>query len=227
MAQTDNNNPAVGVPFNQGGFFPEDGNGSGIRVMFVGNSMTRHSRWLGQWGMAASARERDYVHLLEEKIRAIQPDAAFGMCQVPVWEWNYLNGGSVLERFAAARDFRADIIVMRCVENCPREDFNSAVFRDSYQELIDYLNPTGNAKIVLTTSFWPHDADADIAAVAAARHYPLVELGDLGVREDMMALGMSENKSVARHPGDLGMATIAGRIWEAIRPWVSGETAEK
>lgn len=39
------------------------------RVLFFGNSITRHGPkesigWSGDWGMAASCREKDYVHLV-------------------------------------------------------------------------------------------------------------------------------------------------------------------
>jgi hypothetical protein len=39
------------------------------RVLFLGNSITRHGPapkigWTGDWGMAASARDKDYAHLV-------------------------------------------------------------------------------------------------------------------------------------------------------------------
>ena len=39
------------------------------RVLFFGNSITRHEPnesigWSGDWGMAASCKEKDYVHLV-------------------------------------------------------------------------------------------------------------------------------------------------------------------
>ena len=50
----------------------------GPRVLFVGNSITLHGPrpqigWTNNWGMAATARDRDYVHLLQKKIVEVQP----------------------------------------------------------------------------------------------------------------------------------------------------------
>ena len=47
---------------------------SGIRVMFAGNSITRHGikldiGWDRECGMAASCLEKDYVHQVLAKIR--------------------------------------------------------------------------------------------------------------------------------------------------------------
>ena len=44
----------------------------GLRVMFLGNSITNHGikeeiGWLAHHGMAASAKEKDYVHILMRK----------------------------------------------------------------------------------------------------------------------------------------------------------------
>lgn len=43
-----------------------------MNLLFIGNSITKHGKcsyWPGEWGMAASSPENDYVHLLVNKLR--------------------------------------------------------------------------------------------------------------------------------------------------------------
>jgi hypothetical protein len=200
----------------------EQKEGNGLRVMFVGNSITRHGvlpdiGWHWDWGMAASAKEKDYVHLLIKKINETNPDAAYCICQVSEWEQGYKNGSEFLELYKEERDFQADLIIFRMIENCPWKDFDSDVFYKEYQNLIDYLNPTGKAKIILTTAFWKHTGDDTIRKVAKERNYPLVELSHLGEEDKMKAIGLFEHAGVAWHPGDEGMRNLAERLlaaWE-------------
>lgn len=198
---------------------------AGPRVLFAGNSITLHGikpeiGWHWLWGMAASAKENDYVHRLMEKINALRPDAAYCIGQVSAWEVNYKNGESSYDRFKEASHFGADIIVMRFVENCPRDDFDQRLFEDELKKVLDFLNATGKAKIILTTGFWKHIADAGIRAVARERGYPLVELGDLGEMDEMKAVGLFEHTGVAQHPGDKGMEAIAQCIFDVLKTYL-------
>ena len=102
------------------------------------------------------------------------------------------------------------------MENCPASGFDAAVFHDAYCRLLNFLDKSGDAKFLLTTSFWKHPADDTIRNLATEFDCPLVELGDLGERDDMMAIGLFAHDGVARHPGDKGMQTIADRIIEKL-----------
>ena len=199
--------------------------GKGKRVMFVGNSMTLHGKkedigWYGDWGMAASSKEKDYVHLLTSEISEKSPDSAFCICQVSKWEQRYKNGSSIKEQFEKARAFYADILVMRFVENCPKKDFDKEIFKREAVDLLNYLNPSNAAKIILTTGFWHHPADIGIAELAEELNLPLVKLGDLGERDEMKAIGLFEHSGVANHPGDLGMKSIADRIFGVLKEYL-------
>ena len=191
----------------------------GLRVLFLGNSITRHGikeeiGWLSNYGMAASAKEKDYVHILMKKVEEKVPNAAYCICQAARWENNYKNGAPTYEFFQSAREFSADIIVMRIIENCPTKEFEGEIFKNELWNFLSFLNPSGKAKIVLTTGFWKHPGDRFIRELAEEKGLPLAELGDLGSDPAMKAIGLFEHSGGANHPGDLGMETIANRIFE-------------
>lgn len=199
--------------------FPDN---NGLRVMFVGNSITLHGilheiGWHNEWGMAASAKDKDYVHLLQANIKKIDPEATFCICQVAEWERKYKEGSTVLSLYEAARDFGADLIILRFIENVPKDGYESEVFLHELNNLVNYLNGTGKAKLIITTGFWKHPGDNDIRTFAKERGIPCVELGDLGERNEMKAVGLFAHNGVANHPGDLGMQNIADRIFKELK----------
>ena len=189
----------------------------GLRVLFVGNSITLHEvnegiGWYNAWGMAASAEEKDYVHLCFRHIRQTHPDAVFCICQGGEWERSYKEGDSTLHHFDAARDFVADIIVVKLAGNCPWEGFDADLFKKNYASLVKHLDKSGQAKVIVMSEFFHHPSDAVLEDYAREKDYPFVMLGDLGEKPEMKALGLFEHEGVANHPGDLGMEHIARRL---------------
>ena len=198
--------------------------GKGCRVMMIGNSITLHCvkpdiGWHGEWGMAASAPEKDYFHRVMQHVQTVDADAAFCLCQVAGWELKYKTGGEDREMFRAAREFGADVLVMRFVENCAVEDLQPDAFYHELGRFLDFLDSTGQAHRVLTTGFWRHPLDDTIRRYAADHGFALVELGDLGEDDGMKAIGLFQHSGVANHPNDHGMEHIAARIWDAMRVW--------
>lgn len=220
MAQIDKNTVSAKGQLGNDPFirihYPEH---TGLRVMFIGNSITLHGvlksiGWENEWGMAASSIDKDYVHLLEQKILKKHPDASFCICQVAEWERNYFKGEQILENYAKAREFDADVLLFRMVENVPNgEDFDCQLFEEQCRKLIKYLGGD-RAKLLLSTSFWHHKADEGLRTVANDDGYPLIELGDLGENDENKAIGKFWHDGVANHPGDLGMKRIADRIFD-------------
>jgi hypothetical protein len=54
------------------------------RILFLGNSLTLHGpkpeiKWTGNWGMAASAQDKDYVHLLTAAINGQRTSGPLGV----------------------------------------------------------------------------------------------------------------------------------------------------
>jgi alpha-galactosidase len=193
--------------------------GNGQRVLFLGNSITRHGKapqigWNFDHGMAASSIDKDYVHLTMSAIREKDPDAAICICQAADFERMYRIGDSVQHAYSAAKAFKPDVIVMRLAENVPTEKFDGELFGSMLSEFLRYLGGD-DVKVIFTTSFWKHPADESIRKLAAKQGAPLVELGDLGQIPEMKALGLFEHTGVANHPSDEGMKAISDRILDA------------
>lgn len=199
--------------------------GKGKRIMFIGNSITLHGEkpdigWNFEHGMAASSKEKDYVHVLMNKINAVSKDDAFCICQASNWETTYKDSEATFGLYENARKFGADIIIFRIMENCPADNFDNEVFKREAKKFLNYLDASGSAQIVLTTPFWHHPGEVSIEQLAEEMNLPLVRLGDLGEKDEMKALGLFEHEGVANHPGDLGMQNIADRIFEKVRQYI-------
>ena len=195
---------------------------SGKRLLFVGNSITWHAPadpvgWAGDWGMAATAPEKDYVHQVAAMVCGAAAAPAVCICQAAAWERAYKTGGESRPRYESAREFDADVIVMRLIENCVVEEFDAAEFKAALGDLLAYLNKSGKAKIILTTGFWSHVGNPAILEYAAEKALPCAVLDDLGQQPEMRADGLFEHAGVAAHPGDRGMRAIAERIFEELK----------
>ena len=84
--------------------------------------------------------------------------------------------------------------------------------------MLRFFDPESHARLVITTMFWRSpEKDAIIRRVAGETGAVLVEMGDLGDTDAMMAVGLFEHNGVAHHPGDKGMEVIAGRLLEAAK----------
>lgn len=192
------------------------------RILVVGNSITRHGPnkeigWDGDWGMAASSIEKDFVHRLYAKIHESGKDAYMYIRQCAFWERNYLKD-DIFDNYIAEKIFNADIIVFRLGENV--ENRNKPFFEENADKFIEYLKGE-NTKVIFTTCFWKNEiVDDAIRNVSNKHSYPCVELGDLGDDSEMRATGQFEHTGVAAHPSDKGMENIAERIYNQLKDYL-------
>ncbi len=215
--------PALGQNAkDQAAFDPE---GTGPRILFVGNSITLHGPrpeigWSNNWGMAASSADRDYVHLLQKRIVSACPDAQCCLVQVAgsIERSFFKPDWSCESSFRWAREFKPDIVVLFFGANVPKEYDAGTMdppparsFADALDAFRDWVDPEGKAKALFCQGFYVRPVlDAEKERVAAKRGDVFVKLDDFRDRAD--AHGRFN------HPGDLGMQLIADRIWEHLRP---------
>ena len=198
-------------------------NGGSIRVLFIGNSITWHAPaedigWSGNWGMAASCKENDYVHRTVAGLNKKFGKVDYCIAQLAPWERRYSEGETVLnEYYIPARDFAADIIIVRIGENINIEDNKKICCKPYYDEMIKYFAVNENAKIIVTDNFWNLEVlNKLIKEVSDENGYTFCHLSDLEQDESTMAKGLFEHKGVAVHPSDYGMECIANRILEKL-----------
>ena len=196
----------------------------GVRLLFVGNSITLHAPkpeigWTHNWGMAASSEENDYVHQTMSLVRTIDPLADFRIAQIASWERAYWEGERQLADVRAARDWHSDIVIIRLCENTPEAALDEHPYAAALTDMMNFFTNDGEAKLIVTDLFWPNPRkDVEIQKAIARTGAKFVRIGDLGVMDSMKAIGLFEHTGVAAHPGDLGMKTIALRLFDAIKP---------
>ena len=191
------------------------------KVLFFGNSITRHEPnaqigWHGDWGMAASSKDKDYVHLVVAELDKKYGKVDYCIAQGAMWEWEYRRTEEVLkEYYSALKSFNADIVVIRIGENITAKKHLEVSCEPYFAKAVDFI-AEGAEKVVITDMFWYSVYNDCFRNVCEQKGYTFCHLTDLEEDERTMALGLFEHKGVAGHPGDFGMKCIADRILEKI-----------
>lgn len=199
------------------------------RILFVGNSITLHGAkaelgWYGNWGMAASCREKDYVHQVMKRVHHIVPDAGYMIVQTAGWERGYWNAPETFDFLCRAAAYDADIIVVRLGENVQPKELEAHDLTEGFVRLFDFLDPKHDKKLIVTDEFWPNRSkDACIEEACRRRNVEITRIGHLGTQDEMMAVGLFEHRGVAIHPGDKGMQCIAEIIFEKMKDMLEKE----
>jgi hypothetical protein len=195
------------------------------RVLFLGNSITLHGPrpevgWMDNWGMAASAREKDYVHVLVAALARLsgrRPEVQID--NVADFERHYDTYD--LARLSKHIEFRADTIVVAIGENVPSLDSEEARkrFREHFGRLLTALKSDSRPAIFVRSCFWPDQTKDEIMRqCSAAAGAVFVDISGLG--KDASNFARSERNfahaGVAGHPGDQGMKAIADALLEAM-----------
>lgn len=190
-----------------------------LKLLFLGNSITRHGRaenigWYGDWGMAASSAENDYVHKLVGRLQCDGRKVSFCVTNLSEWEQSW-NDALFEQKFLQAKLFNADIVIIRLGENAGllnRVD----EFAPHYENLIDFF-AAENAQVVLTDLFWGYEPfDNYVKSLAQKRGFAFAQIHDLGRDAQMKATGQFTHEGVSLHPSDNGMREIADRIYRAL-----------
>ena len=195
------------------------------RIMFVGNSITWHAPkedigWSGDWGMAASCQDNDYVHIVISEVKKKYPDAAFCIVQASIWERTYDNC-DFETNFHIAKGFNPDIIICGISENILLENYRKNEFIESLRDLHMFLSGSRNPQIIQGSSFFNNEEKNEgIKEYTEKYGTEYVYLGDICANEENLAVGLFEHEGIQIHPGDKGMKHIAQRYIEVLKNYI-------
>jgi formylglycine-generating enzyme required for sulfatase activity/lysophospholipase L1-like esterase len=203
------------------------------RLLVLGNSVTQHGplqsvSWEHNWGMAASAADKDFAHLL----RGHLAKASGGAVELRVK--NIAGFERTLARYDIAAELKEElaygptVIVVAVGRNAkePGTPEEKNTYRTAFVQLLKALKEKSRAHMVVRSEFWAEPAkEAEVRQACEAAGVLYVDIG--GPAGDAAHLGSAERKyehaGVGGHPGDKGMQVIADRLWEGMRRGWTGQ----
>lgn len=189
-------------------------------VLILGNSITHHAPaedvgWLGDWGMAASAKEKDFVHLLTAKFKSEDPAVIvnhknIGDFETKYWEYDL----SALDNFNA---LKPDLVILRIAENVDINMMEQHEFQKHYTALINYFKASNpKVKVMCVAGFWKNQTTENAIKKCSTETNSLyVELSSLD-NISYVAWDSFTDFGVRTHPSDKGMSAIANIIWANV-----------
>jgi len=196
------------------------------KVLFLGNSITKHGPkadidWSGNWGMAASAKSKDYVHVFTKSLSDKQGRAPEILVKnIAEFERSH-QGYDFATKLKEAIDFQADLIVLAIGENVPalKTAEEKMKLQEAIMKLLTTLKGDRNPTILVRSCFWANAAK-DEALHGASDAVGGIYVDISALAKDKSLYGRAEREfkhaGVANHPGDKGMAAIAAELMKAL-----------
>jgi hypothetical protein len=172
--------------------------------------------------MAASAAEKDYVHLVTAGLAPAPAAPPKTMVRnIADFERNYENYdiGKELQEVLA---FEAPLVFVAIGENVeePTSEEAQTKFEAAVVRLLEQLKRRGKPKIFVRSSFWPSAVKDGLMRKASMQAgATFIDISALGSQEANAARSERkfEHAGVAAHPGDRGMQAIADALLAAVR----------
>lgn len=210
--------------------FPEDT----YNYLALGNSITQHepcSYWWGDWGMCASAPDKDYAHQTAAGLEVFYGPVTYKIVNFSAWELQTYDRAETLMTLDNYLDPDLNLVTIQLGENC----YDMSTLKDDYIEMIDYIkNKVPGVHVMLLGDVWnypPRDTlkyeactatEIPYADMSGMRDNPLYQAG-LGT----IVWGvdgqqhMIEHSGAAKHPSDAGMLYMADVILHSLNYWDS------
>ena len=194
------------------------------RMMVIGNSIMSHGPapdlgWFNFNGMAASAPEKDFVHILTRHLETLHTPVEVKLQSGGNFERQFGTSGYSLDEFnQPLQEFKPDLIIVRIGENIDEGEVSGARNLEAqFGLLLDRLKTSNQpVKVICTTSVWGRpQTDTIFRKVCSQKGVTLVDLSGM-VGQGQYFASQYENPGVAAHPNDAGMQRIADGIIEKL-----------
>ncbi|MGN6395064.1 MAG: hypothetical protein ACTHMI_05860 [Mucilaginibacter sp.] len=186
-------------------------------VVILGNSITftpsnPNGEWKGNWGMAASAADSDYVHRLTAHFTALNPTCRVSARNIAEFEIDYVNY-DFDANLKDLRDSAPDLLILRIGEDVDVPTYNANIFKARYTALIDYFISKNSKLLVLGAGpLWNAYLMEPIMHDNA-----YVSLAHINEDRTNTAYGLFNTPGLQVHPSDKGMRAISDSIWSGVK----------
>lgn len=190
-------------------------------VLILGNSIVQHPKkpdigWYGDWGMAASVKDSDFVHRFIQDIYHVDPAVKVRFKNIAEFEIHFDTYS--LSDLDSLKN--PDILIIKIAENVDDAKALKDNFMNYYDKLVKYIAPHKRSIKIIVDGFWSNKhVNHLIEKYALKKKYSFVSITDLSKDSTNTALGKFEHKGVASHPSDKGMRMIEQKIWNSVKPY--------
>ncbi|MEN8228722.1 MAG: SGNH/GDSL hydrolase family protein [Bacteroidota bacterium] len=216
-------------------------NGEKYKILIIGNSLSyqgidKEIGWNHISGMAASSIEKDYAHLLYNKVGSKLQNRKICLRISPFATFERNLASLEQKSIDSLINYQPDLIVFQLGENVKiKSQKDEILFKEKYIELINRFKKNGNPLTICTTPFFPSlPKNKIVEKVALSTNSYLVDLSHLPLLESYNYAKDEQNylgdKSVWEvggigiHPGDIGMENISNQIFITINAAISDKS---
>ncbi|RTL30479.1 MAG: SGNH/GDSL hydrolase family protein [Burkholderiales bacterium] len=191
-------------------------------LVVIGNSITRHGPaeeldWRGDWGMAASSADKDFVSQLLKQLQA-KPGGRWAVRKEGGFELEGNPAGYRVPNDLARVARGAELVVLEVGDNLDAKRIGLPTFVRGYADAARALRPA-NGKLICVGVWWSNpDKDTAIKNACAQAGGVFVDLADVSSVAGNSARSERSiaHEGVGSHPGDAGMRAIASKIHQAF-----------
>ena len=207
---------------------PVHGDRRQVKFLVIGNSITQHGiceYWWGLWGMAATQKSKDFVHVLANSLQK-NFDVTFDVFNFFQWEVMHYDRAETLAMLNNFCGKNYDFVVIQLGENVHQTE----TFENDFFALVKYVREkiSPNGKIFVVGNFWRNDlVDFIKFKICLITQSFFVNMQDVQnaafeIGTDVEVFGDDGQKhlvthnGVAKHPNDEAMRICAERILHAL-----------